>query len=199
MAKNPNPKLSKAAQNRRKEIDNARRRYKRAAERYEKEAKNLGGRDAEILQQAAEQLRSRSDELKGIDVRSTLTKDVKELVNDSKNYLVSNNRTEWQRGETLGKLRLSGTNTGHRFFALTEPLWSGISSTGAGDDRRLNAIRNALAQNPDVVEKYGARPNANQMIEIVESVTNVDLDTEAPISYDQTFMRGTMSIIRNYG
>lgn len=201
MAKNPNPKLSKAAQDRRREIDNARRRYQRAAERYQKEAKNLGGRDAEILEAAAQQLYQRRDDLKGINVRKRMDAETRELVRDSKNYLASNNRTDWMRGETLGKLRLSGSNLGHRFFALTSTIWAGIPYKGIGDDRRLNAVRKALAetvkQNPDMLEKYGARPNANQMIEIVEELTDVDLDTPYTLgdSESEIMMQATSRVL----
>lgn len=167
--KNPNPKLSKAAQQRRKDIDNAKRRYKRQAERYRKEASNLEGRDGDLLRIAADQLDARRESLNGINVRKTLDSDTKALINDSKNYLVSNNRREWQRGETLGKSLLSGSTLGHRFFAITEKIWQGIPSTGLGDDRRLNAIRRALST-PD-----NPNPNALEMIRIVEDLASMDL------------------------
>lgn len=203
MAKNPNPKLSKAAQERRRDIDNAKRRYRRQADRYEKDAQGLAGRDAEILSNAAQQLRARAEELNGVNVRKRLDNDTKALINDSKNYLVSNNRSEWMRGETLGKLRLSGTNLGHRFYALTESLWAGTPYTGPGDDRRLNKIRRALAQNPNVVEKYGSNPNANQMIEIISSISGVDMDSDSPYqlgdSQGRIMMRGVRSVLVNYG
>ena len=192
--RNPNPKLSKAAQERRREVDNARRRYQRQADRYRKEAKNLGGRDAEILEAAAAQLEQRKADLKGVNVRKRLSGEIKDLVTDSKNYLVSNNRSDWERGESLGKLRLSGTNLGHRFFALTSSIWAGVPYTGLGDDRRLNAVRDALAetiaQNPDMLAKYGARPNANQMIEIVEALSDIDLDSPYKLgdSEDEAFI-----------
>ena len=201
--KNPNPKLSKAAQDRRRDIDNARRRYKRQADRYEQEAASLTGRDAEILQTAAQSLRARSDDLKGINVRKKLDNETKVLIKDSTNYLASNNRTAFERGETLGKLRLSGSNLGHRFFALTEQFWEGIPSTGLGDDRRLNAIRRELMSRPDMVEKYGARPDANTMIEIVESISGVNLDTDEPFvlgdSSNVEMMRGLDNITAYYG
>ena len=201
--KNPNPKLSKAAQERRRDIDNARRRYKRQADRYEKEAASLTGRDAEILQNAAQSLRARSDDLKGINVRKKLDNETKALIKDSTNYLASNNRTAFERGETLGKLRLSGSNLGHRFFALTEQFWEGIPSTGLGDDRRLNAIRRELMSRPDLVEKYGARPDANTMIEIVESISGLNLedlpDWNLIGTDDEQFMVGLDRFTNYYG
>lgn len=203
MARNPNPKLSKAAQERRRDIDNAKRRYRRQAERYERDAQGLAGRDAEILANAAQQLRDRANELNGINVRKRLDNETKQLISDSQNYLVSNNRSEWMRGETLGKLRLSGTNLGHRFFALTESLWAGTPYKGAGDDRRLNKVRRALAQNPDVIEKYGSNPNANQMIEIIGNMSGVDLDTDSPFQLGDSMklimMRGARTVMLNYG
>ena len=201
MAKNP--RLSQAAQNRRREINNAKQRYRRQAKRYEADAKKLpeNSREREILQRAANQLEERAGELNGINIRKRFTKEQKELISDSTNYLVSNNRTEWQRGETLGKLRLSGTNLGHRFYALTESLWTGVPYTGPGDDRRLNAIRRAVANNPEVVEKYGTKPNANELIEIVEELYAGDLEEPYALgdSKNKSMIRGTRDVIKRYG
>ena len=194
--KNPNPKLSKAAQQRRRDIDNARRRYQRQAERYRKEARTLSGRDAEILEAAANALDQRREDLKGINVRKRLDSETQTLVNESKNFLVSQNRTDWQRGENIGRLRLSGTNEGHRFFALTEQLWA-----GAPYEDRLDWVRDALAKNPEVLSKYGDNPNANQMIEIVAEVSGIDLDTDTVLSkeYSPAFMRGIQNVVAAYG
>ena len=194
--KNPNPKLSKAAQQRRRDIDNARRRYQRQAERYRKEARTLSGRDAEILEAAANALDQRREDLKGINVRKRLDSETQTLVNESKNFLVSQNRTDWQRGENIGRLRLSGTNEGHRFFALTEQLWA-----GAPYEDRLDWVRDALVKNPEVLSKYGDNPNANQMIEIVAEVSGIDLDTDTVLSkeYSPAFMRGIQNVVAAYG
>lgn len=193
----PRKPLSKAAQQRRKDIDKARKHYNRAAERYRKEARNLGGRDAEILEQAAQELEKRSEALKGMNVRkpSTFTQEQKELIKNSAEFLASNNKTDWQRGETLGKLRLSDTVDGHQFYALTEPLW-----TGAPYEDRLDWIREALGSNPDVIAKYGAAPNANQMIEIIENVTDISIgDETVETSDDVAIMRGINTVVANYG
>ena len=202
--KNPNPPLSNAAKDRRKDIDNARRRYKRQGDRYADLAAKSRGKDKEIYLQAANEMFSRSDQLKGVNVRKRFDSRVNDLVKDSVNYLVSNNQSEWQRGETLGKLRLSGTNLGHRFYALTESLWEGVGYSGkVGDDRRLNAIRRALGKNPEVRKKYGKRPNASQMIEIIENLTGVDMDSDTPYnvgdSKEENVMRGIELVLRNYG
>lgn len=202
--KNPNPPLSKAAQDRRKKIDNARRRYQRQKDRYADLAAKSRGKEKKIYEQAANEMQSRADQLKGVNVRKKLDSNVNELIKDSKNYLASNNKTEWQRGETMGKLRLSGTNLGHRFYALTESLWEGIGYSGKiGDDRRLNAIRRALGKNPEVRKKYGRRPNASQMIEIIEDLTGVDMDTDSSYnvgdSKEVNMMRGADLVLQNYG
>lgn len=200
--KNPNPPLSKAAQDRRKKVDNARRRYQRQADRYADLANKSRGKDKEIYAQAANEMTSRADQLKGVNVRKRLDSRVNDLVKDSKNYLVSNNQSEWQRGETLGKLRLSGTNLGHKFYALTSSLWEGVGYSGkVGDDRRLNAIRRALGKNPEVRKKYGKRLNTSQMIEIIENLTGLDMDSDTTLanSYSPDFMRGIEIVLRNYG
>lgn len=202
--KNPNPPLSKAAQDRRRNVDNARRRYQRQKDRYADLATKSRGKEKEIYTQAANEMQSRADQLKGVNVRKRLDSRVNELVKDSKNYLVSNNQSEWQRGETLGKLRLSGTNLGHRFYALTESLWEGIGYSGkVGDDRRLNAIRRALGKNVEVKKKYGRRPNASQMIEIIENLTGIDMDVDSSYnvgdSKEENMMRGIETVLRNYG
>lgn len=201
MAKSP--KLSQAAQQRRRDINNAKQRYRRQAARYRADAEKLStdSREREILQRAATQLEDRASELNGINVRKRLTKEQSELVKDSTNYLAGNNRSEWQRGETLGKLRLSGTNIGHRFYALTESLWAGTPYTGPGDDRRLNAVRDALANNPDIVSKYGDYPNANELIEIIEELYSGDLEEPYVIgdSKNKSMIRGTRDIVKRYG
>lgn len=194
--KNPNPKLSKAAQQRRRDIDNARRRYQRQAERYRKEARTLSGRDAELLEAAANALDQRREDLKGVNVRKRLDNETRQLVDESKNYLASQNRDEWQRGENIGRLRLSGTTEGHRFFALTEQLWE-----GAPYEDRLDWVRQALSKNPEVVAKYGDNPNANQMIEIIGDVSGVDLGWETMLvdSKNTDMMRGIDNVVAAYG
>ena len=201
MAKSP--KLSMAAQQRRRDINNAKQRYRRQARRYEADAQKLpeNSREREILQRAATQLDERASELNGINIRKRFTKEQAELINDSTNYLVSNNRTEWARGETLGKLRLSGTNLGHRFYALTESLWAGTPYTGPGDDRRLKAVRRAIANNPEVVEKYGPNPNANELINIIEELYAGDLEEPYVIgdSKNKSMIRGVKDVVKRYG
>ena len=202
--KNPNPRLSVAARLRRVKVDVARKRYIRQEERYRDLANRSRGKDKEIFAQAANEMASRADSLRGVNVRKKLSTDVNDLVKDSKNYLVSNNKSEWQRGETLGKLRLSGTNLGHQFYALTSSLWEGVGYSGRlGDDRRLNAIRRELGKNPEVRKKYGKRPNASQMIEIIEDITGIDIDTDSAYevgdSKDVAMMRGSQTVLRTYG
>lgn len=219
-------KISKAAQQRRRDIDNAKRRYRRQADRYEADAAKIsselnnagiGAFTSEVAEasaksraaflEAAQALRERANSLNGIDIRKRFSKDTLELIKDSKNYLVSRNRTDFQRGETLGKLRLSGSTLGHRFFALTESLWAGVPYTGAGDDRRLNAVRRAMesyvAKDPKLVEKYGTKLNANQMIELLGETVGMDIDTSDPYtvgdSKDVEYMRGIRDVVTNYG
>lgn len=201
-------KISKAAQQRRRDIDNAKRRYRRQADRYEADAAKVGGGDAgAAFLEAAQALRERASSLNGIDIKKRFSKDTLELIKDSKNYLVSRNRTDFQRGETLGMLRLSGSNLGHRFFALTESLWAGVPYTGAGDDRRLNAVRRAMeayvAKDPELVKKYGTRLNANQMIELLGETVGIDIDTSDPYmvgdSKEVEYMRGIRDVVTSYG
>lgn len=189
--------LSKAAQKRRRDIDNAKRRFRRQADRYRAEAAKLGGRDAEVLNAAADRLLEFNAELNGIDVRkpSTITDRQKQLIRESKDYLVSNMKDDWQRGEVLGRLRLNGTVEGHKFFALTESLWA-----GAPYEDRFDEIRKQLAKNPDIVAKYGKNPNVNQMIEAVSETANIAIDDEPlPVGYQADFMAGIREIIINYG
>lgn len=189
--------LSKAAQKRRRDIDNAKRRFRRQADRYRAEAAKLGGRDAEILNVAADRLIEFNAELNGIDVRkpSTITDRQKQLIRESKDYLVSNMRDDWQRGEVLGRLRLNGTVEGHKFFALTEPLWEGASY-----DDRYESIREQLGKNPDVIARYGENPNVNQMIEIVIETTGIAVDDETlEDTRDVFIMAGIRDMLVNYG
>lgn len=189
--------LSKAAQERRKNIDNAKRRFRRQADRYRAEAAKLGGRDAEVLNAAADRLMEFNAELNGINVRkpSTITDRQKQLIRESKDYLVSNMKDDWQRGEVLGRLRLNGTVEGHKFFALTEPLWEGASY-----DDRYEAIRKQLGKNPDVIARYGKNPNVNQMIEIVTDTTGTAIDEETFEDTQNVFiMAGMRDILVNYG
>ena len=203
--KNPNPKLSVAARVRRQRVDVARKRYTRQEQRYRDLAGKSKGKDKGIYEQAANEMASRADSLRGVNVRKKLDASINDLVKDSKNYLVSANQSEWQRGETLGKLRLSGTNLGHRFYALTSSLWEGVGYSGRlGDDRRLNAIRKALGKDPEVRKKYGRRPNASQMIEIVEGMLNENIDEDKPYQPgtspdDIQLMRGMSKILQQYG
>lgn len=205
--KNPNPKLSKAAQERRRNINNARRRYDRQAARYDKLAQSLPeGADRDIYAQAAAEMRNRSNELKGIDARKRFTPEQNALVKDSKNYLQSSNSTEYQRGETLGKLRLSGTNLGHRFYALTADLWEGVGYSGkVGDDRRLNAIRRAVKKQMtrEQIRKYGKNPNANDLIALIEEIAGVRLESYTSDyekeKYTAHFIRGKNRVLELLG
>lgn len=193
-----NKPLSKAAQKRRKDIDNAKRRYRRQADRYRSEASKLGGRDAEILNSAANRLEEFASALNGINVRkpSNITDEQKKLIKESKDYLVTNMRDDWQRGETLGKLRLSGTVEGHKFFALTESLWEGVDY-----EDRFDAIRKQISKNPDIVARYGKHPNVNEMIEIIADATGIAIDEESlQMGSDSVeMMSGIRSVIVNYG
>ena len=202
--KNPNPKLTPTAQKRRQSIDNARQRYERQAQRYERMSETLEGKDRDAYRHAAMELRQRSSDLKGINARKRLAPEKKALIDDSKNFLQSSNTTEWQRGETLGKLRLSGTNLGHRFYALTSTLWEGVGYSGkVGDDRRINAIRRALVKDANIRKKYGSRPNVNEMIEIIEEMTGVNLESYTsdyePEKYTSHFIRGMNIILQRHG
>ncbi len=198
--KNPNPKLSQAARDRRRQIDNARQRYRRQEQRYRREAANLSGKDAEIMQSAADLLAQRQQDLKGIDVRKRLDKNTNELIKDSYNFLSKNNRNDWQRGENIGKLRLSGTVEGHTFYALTEQLWA-----GAPYEQRLEWVRKAVIdtvrQDPELVAKYGTYPNANQLIEIVSDLVGFELDNDALIesSNDLVMMGAVEKVMAAYG
>lgn len=201
MAKSP--KLSQAAQQRRRDINTAKMRYKRQADRYRADAEKLpeDSRERKIFERAATALDERRSDLNGINIRKRFTKEQRELIRDSADYLVKNQNTDWKRGEVLGKLRLSGTNLGHRFYALTESLWAGVPYTGPGDDRRLNAVRKAVANNPEVVEKYGPKPNANELIEVVETLYAGDLEEEYTLgdSKQKTMMRGVRDVVKRYG
>lgn len=196
--KNPNPKLTEKEAALRRDIDNAKRRYRRQAARYEKEANALGGRAAELREQAAQRLRERAESLNGVNVRSkAVPSEVTEAINASYDQLVKNNRSDFERGENLGKTLLSGSNMGHRFFSLTESLWTGVPY-----DMRFDAIREAMLANPDISEKYGGQLNVKDMIDIVEETTGITLDTaEDSIggSDDVVMMRGVQRIIQAYG
>ena len=195
---NPNPKLTEKQQALRRDINNAKRRYRRQAERYQKEARELGGRAAELREQAAQNLLEKAESLNGVNVRAKeLPSEVQDAINSSYEQLAKNNRTDFERGENLGKTLLSGTTMGQRFFALTESLWSGVPY-----DMRYDAIREAMSANPDIMEKYGAELNVKDMIEIVEDTTGVSLDTADDAiggSDDVVMMRGVQKIVESYG
>lgn len=195
--------MSKAARERRRSIQSAQATYQAQEKRYRdlaaKSPENSQG--AAIYQKAAEQIAQRREALRGIDVRkpSTMTADQKFFISDAKNFRVSTNSDEWQRGETLGRLRLSGTTLGHNFFAATQTLWEGVPY-----NRRLDAIRKAFGKNPEIRKKYGARPNADQLIDIVsEFFSDRFFDESETLAQgsppDRSFMRGVRQIIKNYG
>ena len=100
------------------------------------------------------------------------------------------------RGENIGRLRLSGTNDGNTFFALTESLWA-----GAPYEQRYDYIRRALNRNKEIVKKYGRNVNVNEMIEIVSQATGIDIDSDYELgdSSEIEVMRGIQAIVTNYG
>lgn len=201
MPKIPRKPLSKAARERRRKIQSAQTIYQRQEERYRKLSQSLDGRDAEIYAKAAEQIHERREKLKGIDVRkpSTITDDQKFIIKDAQNFKAGANTDDWQRGETLGRLRLSGTVLGHNFFAATKNMWEGVSY-----EKRLDAIAKELAKDPEVKRRYGKRPNASQMIDIVSDFFEASyFDDSGMISTgsppDAAFMRGIGSMMQSYG
>lgn len=201
MPKIPRKPLSKAAKERRRKIQSAQAIYQRQEERYRKLSKSLDGRDAEIYAKAADQIHERREKLKGIDVRkpSTITEDQRFFIKDAKNFKAGANSDDWHRGETLGRLRLSGTVLGHNFFAATKNMWEGVAY-----ERRLDAISKELSKDPEVKRRYGKRPNASQMIDIVSDFFEASYFDESEIITsgsppDAAFMRGIGSMMQSYG
>lgn len=193
--------LSKAAQQRRRKIQSAQTTYQRQEQRYRQIAANLPMPEAEMYLNAAEMIANRREALRGIDVRrpSTITQDQKFYIKDAVNFSVGANSTDWARGESLGRLRLSGTTLGHNFFAATKTLWEGVSY-----NMRLDAIRRAIGKIPSIISEFGKRPNANQLIEIVSRFfENSFFDDSESLQLgsppDAAFVRGQRQLIANYG
>lgn len=183
---------------RRKSIDIARARYNAAARDLHAQALAAESPiEREALERVVGQLRDRAAALRGINANSTLESSLKTLIKDSDSFLRRALNNDWMRGEALGNLRLSGTTAGHRFYALTESMWS-----GAAPGKRLDAIRKAVAKNPEVVAKFGKRPNTSQLIQIIQEATGVELDVDDQF-IDQTdkelFLKLKAILMRNYG
>lgn len=159
---------------RRKSVDVARGRYNRAARDLKQQAANSASQsEHDALMRMHDQLRDRAKSLRGIDAKKRLDPEIKALVKDSESFLQSALNDDWMRGEALGNLRLSGTNAGHRFFAITRELWINAPKGG-----RLDAIRRAVARDADVRRRYGRRPNVSQLIEIIEQATGIKIDVD---------------------
>lgn len=158
-------------------VKNAQRVYNNAAERYKglsQSAKKAGNAsEARMYSKAASRMSYRSREI-GTAIKQDKLSSVSDIVASSSKYKASvTGRTA--RGNALGEALLSGTNAGHRFFAITKDIWQ-----GSGD--RYGALADYFGTN-----------NLSEMISMLQEETgldilagNINMDTDSLGGMSQT-------------
>ena len=172
---------------------NARRRLERKAVRYEKQAdaeeRNGAVKYARSVRDAAKQLRSDADKLRGIKTRD-MREDTKEgaalrtrvstAMKKSEQARYKPRETEYEALEDLGRVLLNDTAAGHRFFAVTKDIWKGKTSY----NDRYEAVQRAFWKEED----GDSLPSLYETIKRVEEVSKIDILSASDL--DVKYKRG---------